>query len=105
MRTLDRRIRKLEDRFGTGDSQRISIRWVVYTAGRSLALDHDRCIQILDECRFLPIGPVGLVNLCEVPDGLNTEETQMFLREHAAEICFPGRSDHAAQASGNGSAR
>jgi len=80
MRTLDRRIRKLEDRFGTGDSQRISIRWVVYTAGRSLALDHDRCIQILDECGFLPKCRFSVVNLCKIPDGLNAEELGRFLR-------------------------
>ena len=32
-------------------------------AGRGLALDQDRCIQILRECGHLPTGPVDVVNL------------------------------------------
>src|SRR4029077_11465518 len=43
-------------------------------------------IQILSECGFLPTGPVGLVNLGQIPDGLNAEELERFLRKHGAEI-------------------
>jgi len=99
-----KRVARLEGRFGSANGKP-QLLFIAHSAGWGLALDGDTCLQILRDTGFVSTGPTGLVNLCEVPDGLNTEETQMFLREHAAEICFPGRSDHAAQASGNGSAR
>jgi hypothetical protein len=60
---------------------------VVTTAGRGLALDQDRCVQILRECGLLPTGPVGVVDLGQIPDGLNAEELERFLRKDGAEIC------------------
>jgi hypothetical protein len=86
MRTVARRIAKLEDRFlpGNGKPQLLL---VVTAAGKALALDQDRCIQILRECGFLPTGPVGLVNLGEIPNGLNAEELERFLRKDGEEIC------------------
>ncbi len=62
MKTIDSRIRKLKDRFWIGNAKR-PLLLVVGKAGWGLALDQDRCIQILDECGSLPTGPVGLVNL------------------------------------------
>ena len=59
---------------------------VVTSAGRGLALDQDRCIEILRECGFLPTGPVGVVNLGQIPDGLSAEELERFLREDGADI-------------------
>jgi hypothetical protein len=44
-------------------------------------------MQILRECEFLPTGRVGLVHLYKIPDGLNAEQTERFLRENGAEIC------------------
>ena len=84
MRTVTRRIGKLEDRFrpGNGEPQLLL---VVTAAASELALDQDTCIQILRECRYLPTGPVGLVNLCEIPDHLNAEQLERFLRENGAE--------------------
>ena len=67
---------------GTGSSR---FYWVMRKAGWGLALDQDRCIQILGECGFLPTGPVGLVNLGQIRDGLNAEELERFLREDGAE--------------------
>ena len=58
---------------------------VVTTAGRGLALDQDRCVQILRESGFLPTGPVGVVNLGDIPEGLNAEELERFLRKNGAE--------------------
>ena len=60
---------------------------VVTAAGKRLALDPDRCIEILRECGLPPTGPVGVVNLGQIPDGLNAEELETFLREDGAEIC------------------
>ena len=81
---IERRINKLENQFGCGQE---GILVVVGKAGRGLALDQDRCVQILEESGFLPAGAYGLVNLCSIPAGLNAEETESFLRENAAEIC------------------
>lgn len=51
------------------------------------ASDQDTCIQILRERGFLPTGPVGVVNLGEIPDGLDAEELEKFPRKDGAEIC------------------
>jgi hypothetical protein len=94
MRTVVRRIAKLEDRFWPGNGKP-PLLLVVTAAGRELALDQDRCIQILRECGFLPTGPVGLVNLGEIPDGLDAEELERYLREHGAETRgFHGAQNH-----------
>ena len=84
MKTIDSRIRKLEDRFWPGNGKP-PLLLVVCQAGWGLALEQDRCIQILGECGFLPTDPVGLVNLCQIPDGLNAEQLERFLRENGAE--------------------
>jgi predicted P-loop ATPase len=39
------------------------------------------------ESGFLPTGPVGVVNLGQIPDGLNAEELERLLRKDGAEIC------------------
>ena len=72
----------------------VTRRIVRSNAGWGLALDRDACIQILGECGFLPTGSLGLVNLSEIPDGLNVEETEKFLRENAAEICGSRRAQN-----------
>lgn len=69
VKTIDRRIRKLEDRFWPGNGKP-PLLMVVSEAGRGLALDEDRCVQILRECGFLPAGPVGVVHLGNIPKGL-----------------------------------
>jgi len=57
----------------------------VTAAETGLALDQDRCVQILRERGFLPTGPIGIVNLAAVPHGLDAEELERFLREHGEE--------------------
>ena len=74
---------------------------VVTAAGKRLALDPDRCIQILGECGLPPTGPVGVVNLGRIPDGLNAGELETFLREDGAEICgLHGAQNHGKPAGG-----
>jgi len=58
----------------------------VYRSGQELALDTDTCIEILRECGKLPKGKCGVVNFLNVPDGLNADELEKFLREHGAGI-------------------
>ena len=79
MKAIDRRIRRLQGRLcpDYGQPQRL---WVVQVVGRELALDSDRCVDILRECGFLPTGRFGIVNLCGIPDGLNAVELEKYLR-------------------------
>ena len=101
MRIVARRIGKLEDRFWPGNGKP-PLLLVVCNAGWGLALDQEACIQILRECGFLPTGPVGLVNLGRIPDGLNAEELERYLREGGAETRgFRGAQDHGGPAGTN----
>ena len=66
-----RRIAKLEKQFGTVESEP-PLLLVVSRVECRVALDKDRCIEILGECGVLPTGPtLGVVNLRNVPKGLN----------------------------------
>ena len=47
-------------------------------------MDMDRCVEILDACGSLPTGPVGVVSLLGIPEGLNAGHTERFLRENGA---------------------
>ena len=76
----------LEERLGLADGKPPFLIVVTY-ADRGLALDQDRCVEILRECGHLPTGPMGLVNLGRVPRGLNARELERFLRERGAETC------------------
>jgi hypothetical protein len=93
MRTVTRRIAKLEDQFGTAQGKPPHL--LVFTAAASeLALDEDRCIEILRECGHLPTGPgFGIVNLWETPDGLNAQELERYLRKHGAALSPNSPSD------------
>ena len=82
MKSIDNRVRKLENRFCDTKPQLL---WVACLAGWGLALDQDRCIEILRESGFLSTGRFGLVNLCQIPDGLNARDLERFLREHGAQ--------------------
>ena len=88
-----RRIAKLEEQFGTV-AGKPPILFVISRVERRLALDRERCIEILGECGTLPTGHgFAVVNLLNVPRGLNAKETEKYLREHAAEICgFRGQA-------------
>jgi hypothetical protein len=67
MRTVLRRIAKLEDQLAPAEGKGILA--VVSHAGWGLALDEDRCMQILRECGHLPTGKgFSVVFLCDIPD-------------------------------------
>ena len=85
MKIIESRLRKLEDQLGTGDGKP----WILLVAckaGWGLAIDMDTCVQILDERGSLPAGPVGLVSLLGIPEGLNAGQTERFLRENGAAL-------------------
>jgi len=86
MRTITRRIDKLEIQLGIA-AGKPGLLLVVSAAACRRALDVDTCVNILRECGFVPTGPgIGLVNLLDLPDGLNAEELERFLRERGAEL-------------------
>jgi hypothetical protein len=86
MSQLTRRICRLEDQFGIEDGS--SEGFLIVASRVGLALDPYECVQILRESGFLPTGPgFGLVNLLNIPDGLDAIATERFLRERGREIC------------------
>jgi hypothetical protein len=87
MKAVIRRLRRLEDQFKPASSSRQGLEIVVARADRRLTVDGPACVQILPECGFVPSRCLSVVNLCEIPDGLNAAETERFLRENAAAIC------------------
>jgi len=99
MRAVARRIAKLEGRFGSADGKP-SLLLVMDLANSELALDQDACIEILDECGFLPTRGMGLVDPGKTPYRLNADELETFLRENGAELCnLCGAQTHSGPAS------
>jgi hypothetical protein len=85
MKAIDSRIRRLQDKICPEIGQERL--WFMNLVGGELALDLDRCAEILDECGFLPKGRFCIVNLCGVPDGLDAKELEKYLRKNGAQTC------------------
>ena len=85
MKTVIRRIRRLEDQLRPRDGKAILI--MFSGANTRLALDEDRCKQSLGESGYLPTCGFGLINFRKVPEDLNAKELERYLRERGAEIC------------------
>jgi hypothetical protein len=47
--------------------------------------------------RFLPSHGFIVVSLCDIPDGLNTDELEQYLREHGAELRLGPATDSGAK--------
>ena len=56
MKAIAKRLRRLEDEFGSEDGKR-RLTLVVCPAGWTMALDTDRSVEILGECGFVRTGP------------------------------------------------
>jgi hypothetical protein len=83
---LMRRIEKLEGRAGIGAQPGIQL--ILMRAGQQLALDSDRCVEILKESGFLRDGPwCSSLDFGNIPDGLNANELEKYHREHGEQIC------------------
>ena len=80
MTTVIRRIRRLEDQLRPRDGEAILI--TVSNGDWRLALDEDRCTQILSESGFLPTRGVGVVSFRKVPENLNAKELEKYLRKN-----------------------
>jgi len=83
MKAIQRRLRHIEGQFlPEKKPQRL---WAVCKPDWGLALDADRCMNILGECGFLPTERFGIVDFLQVPDGLNAEQLERFLRANGSE--------------------
>ena len=81
MRTVKRRIGRLEDRFAPAQGQQIVVS--LYDAGQKLALDHATCTRIVRESGHInPASAICLLDFTQIPGGLNAEELEKHLREH-----------------------
>ena len=80
MKTIQSRLCKIEDRLWP--DKKPQLLWVLCHAGWGLALDMDRCVEILGECGFLPATRFGVVDLLGIPDGLNAGELESYLRKN-----------------------
>jgi hypothetical protein len=86
MRTLQRRIGKLEQL--TVASKQEGLLFTVERSDVVLALESDRCVEILRECGHVPSRRgLSILNFLRVPDRLNAQELERYLREHGDEIC------------------
>jgi hypothetical protein len=54
-----------------------------------LALDTDTCLQILNECGYIPTRRFAVADFGKIPDGLNAAETEALLRKNGA-VMFSG---------------
>ena len=85
MKGIDRRLSKLEEKLGL----KKELFLVVLSDSVKRGLDGDTCVEILRDCGFLPVGGTALVDLTQIPGGLNAEETNRFVRENGAKISGP----------------
>ena len=81
---------RLAKQLGCGIGERPGVVAILIKAGD---LDYDACLKVLGECGFLTRGAgFSLVTLADIPDDLNAQEIEKFLREHGAALCSPRRS-------------
>jgi hypothetical protein len=94
MKAIDSRIRRLQGRLCPDNGQPQQL-WVTVLAGAEFALDQDRCIEILGEAGFLPRTRFGVVSLCGIPDGLNANELEKYLRTNGTQAPgYGGAQEH-----------
>jgi hypothetical protein len=81
MKTVERRLDGLEDRLAPQSRKQFLI--ILIDARQSLALDSGRCVQILREAGNLNTTSLScVVDLGNIPDGLDEQELERYLREH-----------------------
>jgi hypothetical protein len=86
MRTVRRRISRLEDCFAPHQDEEPSLIFIVNRVDRELALDNDACVQILREGGFLRGPSVRVVRLGDIPDGLDATNLEEFLLENGSRL-------------------
>ena len=84
MRTVRRRISRLEDCFAPHQDEEPSLIVIVNRVDRELALDNDACVEILREGGFLRGPSVRVVRLGDIADGLDATNLEKFLLENGS---------------------
>ena len=88
MKTVERRLDRLEDRLAPQGRKQFLI--VVTDARQKLALDSDKCVQILREAgRIDSASLISVVDLGSIPDGLDAGELKRYLREYGVGLSGP----------------
>ena len=86
MKSVTRRIKRLEACFAPHQDEEPSLIVIVNRVDRELALDNDACVQILREGGFLRGPSVRVVRLGDIPDGLNAADLEKFLLENGSRL-------------------
>jgi hypothetical protein len=87
MRSIARRIHKLEDRFGIVNPKP-SYLLTLHCAGVNLPPEiHSACVEVLEEEGLLCPGCFTLADFTKIPSGLSLEDTRRFVLAHLGEIC------------------
>lgn len=80
MRTVRRRISRLEDRLAPATREQIVVS--LFDAGHKLALDHNTCTRILRDAGHInPASAICLLDSTQISDGLDAAELEKYLRE------------------------
>jgi hypothetical protein len=86
MQSIRSRIEKLE--CGWSQAAEGGIHLFVLRAGMELALDGNRCVEILRQAGYLRSRPcMSVVRLLDVPWGLDADALEAYLHDHGGEIC------------------
>jgi hypothetical protein len=87
MKRVNHRLRKLETRPAPPPEERLC--FPVTRIDRELALDESTCLDILEECGYMPNVLMCVVHLADIPDGLDATELEQYLCEHGHELVNP----------------
>jgi hypothetical protein len=83
MKGVGRRLDRLEDRLAPQSKKQFLI--VLTDAAQKLALDSNKCVQILREAgRIDSASLISVVDLGSIPDGLSAAQLERYLQEHGA---------------------
>jgi hypothetical protein len=86
MQSLRRRIERLERHADACQEEGVLL--VIMESAMTLALDSNRCVEILRESGFVRAGSgISLINLLKIPRGLNPMQLACYLRDKGDEIC------------------
>ena len=92
MKTIDRRLSKLENRFGIAQTKTtyVVVLWTREAIWDPLRKPISRCSKKPESSP----GAFGVVDLSQIPEGLNAQETARFVREKGEGSCSTPRPMH-----------
>jgi|SRR5579864_2353300 len=93
MKTIDRRLKKLEHRLGITHSTPRYLA-ILMKAGQELGPADDAYIKHLDEAGRLPTSGFCTIDLSHIPAGTNAEETERSVRKNGESLRSRQRPMH-----------